>query len=175
MGPTLALPLIRPGRFDWALEKAVELGARELWPFTPARGRAKGPGEAKPARWLRLAEEARKQCARADPMAVGPVLAWPGLLARAGEFAGPRLLMDPQGGKWPPLSGEPLILVGPEGGFSDPEKAGLSELGFLPVALGPLALRTETAALAALAQWAAQPRPLGEGSLAQGPGPGEAG
>ncbi|MDR2423055.1 MAG: 16S rRNA (uracil(1498)-N(3))-methyltransferase, partial [Deltaproteobacteria bacterium] len=153
-GPTLALPLIRPSRFDWAVEKAVELGARELWPLTPGRGRSQSPGEAKPARWLRLAEEARKQCARAVPMVVGPVLGWAGFVDRAREFAGPKLLMDPQGREWPLLEEEPLILIGPEGGFSDLEKADLSELGFWPVALGPRILRTETAALAALAQWA---------------------
>jgi 16S rRNA (uracil1498-N3)-methyltransferase len=152
-GPTLALPLLRPSRFDWAVEKAVELGARELWPILPARSRARQPDSQKPERWRRLAEEARKQCARAQPLAIAEILTWPDFLTRASSFAGLRLRLDPSGASWPVESmGDPLLVVGPEGGLTESETADLVALGFHPVSLGPWALRSETAALAALAQ-----------------------
>jgi 16S rRNA (uracil1498-N3)-methyltransferase len=153
-GPTLVLPLIRPSRFDWAVEKAVELGARQLWPLMTARVRSTDPSDHKLSRWRRLAEEARKQCARSTPLTIEDILDWPGFLAQAAAFTGPRLVLSPQGGSWPVLEAEPLILIGPEGGLADQELAAASALGFIPISLGPRILRVETAALAALAQWA---------------------
>ncbi|MDR1872811.1 MAG: 16S rRNA (uracil(1498)-N(3))-methyltransferase [Deltaproteobacteria bacterium] len=151
-GPTLALPLIRPARFDWAVEKAVELGAKELWPLTVERGRVVNPGDRKLDRWRRLAEEARKQGARATPLEISQILAWPGFMEKAQSYLGPKIRLDPQGGPWPTLEAEPLIVMGPEGGFTDREALDLNDLGFQPVSLGPIVLRVETAALAALAQ-----------------------
>ncbi|MDR1609197.1 MAG: 16S rRNA (uracil(1498)-N(3))-methyltransferase [Deltaproteobacteria bacterium] len=152
-GPTLALPLIRPSRFDWAVEKAVELGARRLWPIVPQRARSQESSPQKLARWERLAEEARKQCARSAPLVISAILSWPDFLAEAAAFPGPRLLLAPEGGSWPDLEEEPLLLIGPEGGFNEAERLTLADLDFLPISLGPRTLRTETAALAALAQW----------------------
>ena len=83
----LALSLIQPGRFDWAVEKAVELGAGSLIPLICARTK---PGLARfspsrASRWERLSEEARKQCGRHQPFHISPpttlselVLTWEG-------------------------------------------------------------------------------------------------
>jgi 16S rRNA (uracil1498-N3)-methyltransferase len=150
-GLVLALSLIRSSRFDWAVEKATELGAGLLFPIIAQRSNPMASGEEKVSRWLRLSEEARKQCGRPSSMEIFP----------------PRPLIDflqtPQGGPkfLADLSGEPLphlaspqatLLIGPEGGFTDEEKRLAFESGFKPHALGPLTLRSETAAVAALAK-----------------------
>ncbi|MBI3089682.1 MAG: RNA methyltransferase [Candidatus Tectomicrobia bacterium] len=112
-------------------------------------------------RWQRIAAEAAKQCERDDlptvapPRPLGEVLrastqpdaaklmlyerATAGLPDRAAlAAAGPNLA--------PPC----LLLVGPEGGFTDDEVRQAREAGFRPFSLGPLILRSETAVIAAL-------------------------
>jgi 16S rRNA (uracil1498-N3)-methyltransferase len=157
-GPTLALALVRPSRFDLAVAKAVELGAAALWPVVAARCRAQDPSPNQVDRWIRLAEEASKQCARGYPINIEKILTWPKFLALAENFSGPRLFLEPNGQPWPDLKSDPLLLVGPEGGLTQEEKDSLASLGFNPLTLGPLVLRTETAALAALAQWRIAPK-----------------
>jgi 16S rRNA (uracil1498-N3)-methyltransferase len=154
-GPILVLPLIRPSRFDWAVEKAAELGASELWPLITARTRISEPtvGESKKARWRRLAQEARKQCARPTPLIINDILSWSNFTAALRTYKGPKLLPTLYGQSWPALEEPPLILIGPEGGFTDSEISELNNLEFWPLCLGPAILRTETAALAALSQW----------------------
>ena len=155
-GPSLALALINLPRFDWAVEKAAELGAGEIWPLVCARvkpGLARG-ASARSARWSRLAEEARKQCGRPRPLVIRPPVTPAELLAEAGPagfFLSPRgPALGPEDGLGPP---SPLwVLVGPEGGFSPGEEAAFLAAGLWPRGLGSLTLRSETAALAALAR-----------------------
>jgi 16S rRNA (uracil1498-N3)-methyltransferase len=168
-GPRLALALINLPRFDWAVEKAAELGAGEVWPLVCERvkpGLARA-GLARAERWGRLAEEARKQCGRPRPLAVRPPVTPAELLAAAGPgpagfFLSPRAaaapgLAVPGGGLRPTAAAPALwVLVGPEGGFSPGEEADFLAASLRPWRLGPLALRTETAALAALALLAHQ-------------------
>jgi 16S rRNA (uracil1498-N3)-methyltransferase len=169
-GPLLGLALISLPRFDWAVEKAAELGAGEIWPLVcdrvkPGLARA---ASARAARWNRLAEEARKQCGRPRPLVIRPPVTPAVLLASAGRgpagfFLSPRRPASP-----PDLAGSPAdsvggftrslapssaiwVLVGPEGGFTPGEEAAFLAAGLAPRHLGPLTLRAETAALAALA------------------------
>lgn len=151
-GPRLALALIKASRFDWAVEKAVELGAAALVPLLCLRvkcGEAQ-PGEARRRRWEHLAEEARKQCGRAWPLEIWP----PQSLEQLTTLPGPGFFLHPNGPSCPAVeaAASPLVAVGPEGGFSPEELRQLSEAGFQPWGLGPGLLRTETAALAALAK-----------------------
>ena len=148
---------IRKERTAFVVEKAVELGVRRLVPVTTRFTNAER---------LRLdketahAIEAAEQCGAtfvpevAAPQPLDRVLAdWP---------AGRRLLWADEsltsGREWPMQADAPAaILIGPEGGFSDDEKARLRGLPFVvPVSLGPRVLRAETAALAALALWQAR-------------------
>jgi 16S rRNA (uracil1498-N3)-methyltransferase len=156
-GPILLLPLIRPSRFDWAVEKSAELGASELIPFVSSRTRIQSVnlGAEKTSRWERISAEASKQSGRADFMKIRPPAEFSALLT---QFAGRRgkvslLLMDRHGMAFPgPAEGENecAVLIGPEGGFPDEERKAALEAGFLPFSLGSCLLRTETAALAAL-------------------------
>lgn len=150
-GPCLALALIQSQRFDWAVEKAVELGAVALIPLITERVKSgeTRPGPAKQERWQRLAEEARKQCGRSSALDILPVTPLSDLTSQPG----PGLFLSPSGPAGPPpeQSASPLLVVGPEGGLSPAEEITLLEAGFRPWSLGSTILRAETAALAALA------------------------
>jgi len=153
-GPRLALALIQSQRFDWAVEKSAELGAAQFIPLICERCKSSDarPGPTKQERWQRLAESAHKQCGRRNQMDISlPLTA--AELAR--QCLGPAYFLS--------LSGQatvsktkliaqpsPLLIVGPEGGFSEAEEQTFSQAGFLPLSLGTTVLRSETAALAAL-------------------------
>lgn len=153
-GPRLALSLIQGPRFDWAVEKSVELGAARLIPLLAERSKSQDsrPGAARQDRWRRLAEEARKQCGRPNPMEILP----PHSLSELLRHPGPGFFLSPgQAGSQSlgQLSdySSPLLAIGPEGGFSDSEHEIFLAAGFKPLNLGATVLRAETAALAALA------------------------
>jgi 16S rRNA (uracil1498-N3)-methyltransferase len=147
----LALALIKGPRFDWAVEKATELGAAALVPLITLRSSPLAQGEAKKARWARLSEEARKQCGRPWPMDITAPMGLESWLG--GPLAEERLLLDPGGPFLPCEAGKPAsLLVGPEGGLTGDEKELALGYGFRPFGLGSLTLRSETAAVATLAR-----------------------
>ncbi len=143
---TLALGVLKADeRFEFALEKAVELGVTRLVPLLTARV------EARRVRLDRLhahALAAMKQSLRAHlpeitaPQALADVLT-PGALllheSAPAEAILPRLL---------PAADAPVtLLIGPEGGFSDAEVAQATLAGARIASLGPVRLRAETAAV----------------------------
>jgi len=114
-------------------------------------------------RWSRVASAASKQCLRAHALRIEPPLAFDHLLERvrsadvallAAAGAPPlRRVMEENAerfGKEKRNAGG-LLLVGPEGDFTDEELARLAEAGAVAVGLGPLRLRVETAAVAIMA------------------------
>ncbi len=111
-GPRLALALISGQRFDWAVEKSVELGAALLIPLVSERVKsgAGWPGPTKQDRWRRLAEEARKQCGRALGLDIRP----PHTLTELIELPGPAYFLCPSGPSGPPAEPSPLLAVCPE-------------------------------------------------------------
>jgi 16S rRNA (uracil1498-N3)-methyltransferase len=171
--PILALALLRPGPFDWAVEKAVELGCGKLVPLITSRTRTQdldGNREAnKLLRWQKILQSALKQSERSSPMEISPPITLESFLdplkpitiekgpSQAKEAIKaapkpPRLLLDPKGDPFPKeLALSPILLIGPEGGFTVEEKEEIKAASFIPVSLGPHILRAETCALAALA------------------------
>ena len=154
--PRLALSLIQAQRFDWAVEKSVELGAAQLIPLMAERCKSadRQPGPARQERWRRLAEEARKQCGRPNPMLILPPQTLPELLT----LDGPGFFLSPTAASSirtifasPAIS--PLLAVGPEGGFSHQEEKAMTDSGFQSIHMGSTVLRAETAALAVLANF----------------------
>lgn len=161
-GPTLAMALIQVGRFDWVVEKSVELGAAALIPLITERVKSGGgrPGEAKLSRWQRLAEEARKQCGRGTPLEITHPMSLSEVLAQKSPQTS-AFFLSPTADAM--LSAEadtelPALFIGPEGGFTPAEESALLAAGVLPKSLGPLTLRAETAALAALARLVISPQ-----------------
>jgi 16S rRNA (uracil1498-N3)-methyltransferase len=142
-------------RMEFTIRKAVELGVAEIRPVltTSSVSRPKGERAAsRQAHWQRIAISACEQCGRntLPPVReIGPV---PGGPFEEGVL---KLLLSPSASL--PLSGilkkerQIIVAAGPEAGFDDQEEAAFAKAGFQPVSLGPRVLRTETAALAALA------------------------
>lgn len=150
---TLVQALSSSDKMDLTIQKAVELGVAAIHPVFSAKSvvRLRGEREAKKlAHWQRIAIAACEQCGRnripeiREPVALERY--------RAPEGAG-KILLAPSGARrLAELAKSPLVLAaGPEAGFSADEERMLERAGFVPVRLGPRILRTETAALAALA------------------------
>jgi 16S rRNA (uracil1498-N3)-methyltransferase len=142
-------------KMDLTVQKATELGVAAVQPVIAARsvGRLSGErAELKRAHWQRVAVSACEQCGRNRIPEVLPARALAELCREPPE--GTRLLLSPRAelGLRSARLDRPLALAaGPEAGFTDEEEAALADTGFVPVRLGPRVLRTETAALAALA------------------------
>jgi 16S rRNA (uracil1498-N3)-methyltransferase len=140
-------------RFSWMAEKAVELGVTAIVPLETDRtaGVATRLRDSHAVKLRRLVLEATKQCGAAWAPTIEPSVALEEFLAR--PIQGTGWLADSAG--VPPPSGlddTPLtIVIGPEGGFTPEERAGLVSAGYQPLALGMNTLRFETAALAAAA------------------------
>ena len=155
---TLVQAVSSSEKMDFTIQKAVELGVAAIQPVLSEKSVVRlsaGREEKKHARWRRVAIAACEQCGRnrlpelREAMSVETYCRTPGP-------ASLRLLLSPQGspglrnmrGK---IEHAVTLAVGPEAGFSDTEERLLQRAGFVPVRLGPRILRTETAALAALA------------------------
>jgi 16S rRNA (uracil1498-N3)-methyltransferase len=165
-GPHLVLAqaLSKGDKLEVVIQKATELGVARVIPFAAERSvvrLAEDRGAARAARFRRIAQEAARQCGRADVPAVDAPASWEDLFALLRQEPGLRgVLLDggaqsadlAQAAHHPgPGPARILIAVGPEGGFSPTEMERARANGFAAASLGPLTLRTETAGLAALA------------------------
>jgi len=146
---------LKHARLDYMVQKAVEMGVSRLMPVLTRRTQV---SRVNLDRMRANAIEAAEQCgilnipeiAPPDPLAAA-LAAWP---------AGRRLVFCDEGAPIAdplaalrPLRGPPLaVLIGPEGGFDEAERAALADLpGAVTLSLGPRILRADTAAVAALA------------------------
>ena len=155
---TLAQALVANEKMDWVVQKAVELGVAAIAPLATERCVVRLTGEraAKRVEHLRqVAIAACEQCGRNRVPPLAELARLPDFLAAQASSAAVRLTFEPGAGQrlsTVDLAGrDALLLIGPEGGLSDHEAAAAQAAGFLPVALGPRILRTETAGLAAIA------------------------
>jgi 16S rRNA (uracil1498-N3)-methyltransferase len=142
-------------RMDYTIRKAVELGVAEIRPVLAAGSVARPKGEraaARHAHWQKVAIAACEQCGRNRVPPVQPLV--PAADYRGSEVA-LKLLLSPRAelafSKACNESKAITIAAGPEAGFNAQEEGAFLDAGFVPVRLGPRVLRTETAALAALA------------------------
>jgi len=155
---TLLAALFKFDRFEWMLEKVTELGVERILPVETQRSE-KGLFEAswkRSERWRRIAHEAGQQARRLRAPEILPAVRFEAALTEAADS---RFFFDEETA--PPLvaslpalrvpGSRVALLVGPEGGWTDPERRKACELGWSSVSLGPTVLRAETAAIAALA------------------------
>jgi 16S rRNA (uracil1498-N3)-methyltransferase len=154
---TLYLALIKFDRFEWAVEKATELGVTRIVPVAAARserGLFEG-GQKRAERWRRIGHEASEQSRRLRvpeidaPVKLGRVLR---------DASTHRFWCDERPGApalveaFHPAAGDSTaLLIGPEGGWTDLEREEFAGAGWRGVSLGPLVLRAETAVCSALA------------------------
>ena len=142
---------------DHAVRKSVELGVAAIHPVHTARSARLPEGERggkRLAHWRQIAVAACEQCGRNRIPEVLPLQDLEHWLV-APTSASLRLLLAPEGERALAQMNRPTgsieFLVGPEGGLAPEETAAALRAGFTAVRLGPRILRTETAALAALA------------------------
>lgn len=160
--PLLLAQAIPKGKnMDLVLQKATELGATGILPILTERTVVRlDAAEAadKQDKWQRLVIEACKQCSQNHLPRVHLPQSFESFLTHLPE-AELRLIAAltpearPLHAWFPDASTRPasaLLLIGPEGDFTPAELAAALAHGFRPLSLGPLILRTETAALAAL-------------------------
>ena len=150
--------LIKAEPFEWLLEKAVELGAASVQPVITERTVIHldaAQSEKKLAKWRRHMIESAKQCH--TPFV--PELHAPAPFSKALKFEAeckliPALSEHARTLKQALSAAKPrsvAVLIGPEGDFTPEEEAQAFAAGFVPVTLGPLVLRAETASIATLA------------------------
>lgn len=152
---TLAQAIGRGDRMDWCLQKAVELGVSMILPISTERTEVKLNGDRAEKRrdhWQQVVISACEQSGRvcippvALPQPLDDIHCEPG----NGFYLDP--LADSSSESLAIQPGQPvMIVIGPEGGFSEIELAGLERRGFRGLRLGPRVLRTETAGPAAIA------------------------
>ncbi|MBX7540958.1 16S rRNA (uracil(1498)-N(3))-methyltransferase [Qipengyuania sphaerica] len=154
----LCAALLKKDRFDMVLEKATELGVAGIQPVVTSRCVA---DKLNPDRARSIVTEAAEQCARtALPGVEAPVK----LDALLRDWPEERTLFfaDEEGGETAAdafcyAEGPAALLTGPEGGFTDEERAAIrAHPAARPISLGPRILRGETAALAGIAVWMAE-------------------
>lgn len=161
-GITLALAIPKGGNMELIVQKAVELGVKRIIPLVSERTIVRlnaRDAAAKTAKWQRTALEACKQCGVNNL----PVVETPQPLStflQRGDVPALRLVCAilPEA---EPLRGvleraradgaeEALVLIGPEGDFSPGEYSAAQHAGYVPVSLGPIILRVETAVFMAV-------------------------
>lgn len=158
---SLAQALPKQDRMDYIVQKATELGVREIIPVETERTivrPAKEKSAHKIKRWCKIAVEAAKQCGRSDLPEIKETLRFGGLLEDFRRYDG--VIMPCLTEKAVALkdavsklkdSRKILLMIGPEGDFTPAEIAKAEENGAVLVSLGGLVLRSDTAAVAALA------------------------
>jgi len=151
---TLALPILRGDRTEEVIEAVTQLGVSRIVPFVSSRSVVRSLPDAKRERWTRVAREAAETARRGRiPMMEEPrdweklfdTLDAPVLVAWESEV----LVKLPDA---VPEAEKLSLVIGPEGGLSMEEIALAREHDAVTVSLGPRNLRSETAAIAAVAQ-----------------------
>ncbi|MGD1073607.1 MAG: RsmE family RNA methyltransferase [Bryobacteraceae bacterium] len=153
----LYLALIKFERFEWAVEKATELGVTRIVPVEAARserGLYEG-AQKRIERWRRVARESSEQSRRVRPPEIGDAIRFEAALSVSSTH---RIWLDEQPGARLLVNALALnrgdsvsLLIGPEGGWTDAERGQFALAAWTGASLGPFVLRTETAVCAALA------------------------
>lgn len=148
----------RGDRMDVVVQKATELGIKRISPVLTEYGVVKLYGQRAEKRrdhWQKIAASACEQSGRVRLPLIDMPLALKDWFGSKPASVDAQLILRPGAKSSLPDIDEPptkvCLLVGPEGGFSDGEYADAEVTGFRPIALGPRIMRTETAAVAALA------------------------
>lgn len=153
----LAQAMCSSEKMDWIVQKAVELGASEIWPIQTQRSVARLNGlraEKRTEHWRQVAIAACEQCGRNSLPIIQPPQEFYSWLNDMKNDQGSKLILLPGGAttihNQPAPQQRITLLIGPEGGFTHDESNIAQQTGFVPVLLGPRILRTETAAIACI-------------------------
>jgi 16S rRNA (uracil1498-N3)-methyltransferase len=155
---TLLLAVVKFDAFEWALEKATELGVNRVVPLAAER-REKGllvAAGKRAERWKKILFEASQQSRRVRLPVLDPVTAPDAAFAASGSDL--KLMLSERAETRPlrkllegSITNTVAVAIGPEGGWTDEEFAAARAAAFEEASLGGLILRTETAVTASLA------------------------
>jgi 16S rRNA (uracil1498-N3)-methyltransferase len=152
---TLLLAIFKFDRMEWAIEKCTELGVTRIVPVIARRTESHlaSASVKRVERWRRIALQAAEQSRRASPPDIADPIKLREALTRSAEL---KIVLSEaeeqcQLRDIAQPSGEVLLAVGPEGGWTEDELELFEKNGWLSASLGPTILRAETAAIAATA------------------------
>ncbi len=155
---SLYLCALKADKFEWVLQKGVEIGVNRFVPVISSRTIVRPAQKitGKYERWRAIIREAAEQCGRGRLPELAAPLGWS---AAVKQSSGLRLMPWEERGADAMTLGAALavadvaaacsLLIGPEGGIDDAEAAQAVAAGWQAVSLGPRILRAETAALTA--------------------------
>lgn len=151
---TLAQAIPKGKNMDLIVQKAVELGISNIQPLV-TRNTVVQPSDGKSEKWRRNALEACKQCGQDTLPHIADPLPYDHWLASLTEAPSLKLIASLAPGAKPlrevlqahPGTSAVTLLVGPEGDFTPNETSAALAAGFLPISLGSIVLRVETATL----------------------------
>lgn len=152
---SLVQSLVKEQKMDFIIQKATELGVSEIIPYEATRSiiKTNGKEDKKIDRWQKIAKEASEQSKRVEIPKIKPILSLDELIqldnydvkilctVRENSKNIKNILSNVK------TNDTMLIVVGPEGGFTEQEEEKMIENGFVTVSLGNTVLRTETVAL----------------------------
>jgi 16S rRNA (uracil1498-N3)-methyltransferase len=153
---TLAQSLLKGEKMDYLVQKATELGVKEIIPFFSSRSiprLEKSVSLRRWRRWEKIAVAASKQCGRGVVPKIEPLQNFSEMLKNISPESLRLVLWEKEGTKLNEiLEGlkekiKIFFIVGPEGGLCQEEVGLAKEYGFIPVTLGKRILRSETASL----------------------------
>lgn len=153
---TLAQSLLKGEKMDYLIQKATELGIKEIIPFFSSRSiplLEKSRVLKRYHRWKRIAVEASKQCGRGVVPKIEPLKDYLEMLQNASQYSLRLILWEREGERLKEVlerskeKAKIFFIVGPEGGLSEEEVEYAKRMGFIPVTLGNRILRSETASL----------------------------
>ncbi|NNE61587.1 MAG: 16S rRNA (uracil(1498)-N(3))-methyltransferase [Woeseia sp.] len=148
----------RGDRMDFVVQKSTELGVHRITPlqteFSVVRLNAQRAAK-RLQHWQGICASACEQCGRNVLPVIDGALTLSDFLSLKCPTETTRLMLSPEATETMESLKKPTgsveLLIGPEGGFSEQESTLARQHGFLPIAIGPRVLRTETAAVAAVA------------------------
>jgi 16S rRNA (uracil1498-N3)-methyltransferase len=145
-------------RMDTVVQKATELGVQRISPVLSEYSVVRLDDEKAAKRrdhWQKIAQSACEQCGRNVVPSIDEVISISAWFEKSHSAFSTQLVLTPNApttlSSVSHSEAELTLLIGPEGGFSNTEQERAISTGFEPVSLGPRILRTETAAIAAIA------------------------
>lgn len=153
---TLGQSLLKGEKMDYLIQKATELGVKEIIPFLSSRSVPfldKSVRLKRHHRWERIAIEASKQCGRGVVPKIEPFQDYSEMLQTAPSNSLRLILLEKEGIKLKEVLDKSkgktkvFFIIGPEGGFSQEEIEEAKRTGFITITFGKRILRAETASL----------------------------
>lgn len=152
---TLYQSILKSDKFDWLIQKAVELGASKIVPVVSRHCIVKDITPAKRKRYEDIIKEATEQCGGVRLAQLSPVMDFDAAIDEAGKQAGAKIIAYEKETEYDigdTATDFVQLFIGPEGGYSSEEIEAAKNRQIVPVTLGKRILRAETAAVAALAK-----------------------